>query len=155
MLGLPGDAAVVAALRDLDARLEPAGYSVEAMADTRDAVELIVGCRRDRRFGPLVLVGLGGVYAEVLRDTQVALAPASAAELEQLLLRLRGAAVMRGARGRPPVDVRAAADAAAALSSVAAAHPEVAEIEINPLLVTPSGALGLDARIVLADPRAS
>ena len=121
------------------------------MAETRDGVELIVGCRRDPRFGPLVLVGLGGVYAEVLRDTGVALAPASADELELLLGRLRGAAVLRGARGRPPADVRAAAEAAAALSRVASAHPEIAEIEINPLLVRPSGAVGLDARIVLAE----
>ena len=148
-LGLAGDDAVAAAVRDMEARLAPEGYSVEAMVDTVDAVELIVGCRRDRRFGPLVLVGLGGVYAELLRDTQVALAPASADELELLLLRLRGAAILRGARGRPPVDVRAAAEAAAALSRVASAHPEVAEIEINPLLVRPSGAIGLDARIVL------
>jgi succinyl-CoA synthetase beta subunit len=79
----------------------------------------------------------------------VALAPASADELEELLLSLRGAGVLTGARGRPPVDVRAAAEAAAALSRVAAAHPEIAELEINPLLVTPSGAIGLDARIVL------
>jgi hypothetical protein len=150
MLGLTDDAAVVAAVRDMASRLAPEGFSVEAMADTGDGIELIVGCRRDSRFGPIVLVGLGGVYAEVLRDTQVALAPASAEELEQLLGRLRGAAVLHGARGRQPVDVRAAAEAAAALSRVASAHPEIAEIEINPLLVRPSGAVGLDARIVLA-----
>jgi len=148
-LGLSGEGAVSAAVRGMD-RLEPAGYSVEAMADTRDGVELIVGCRRDRRFGAIVLVGLGGVFAEVLRDTAVALAPASADELELLLGRLRGSAVLRGARGRPPIDVRAAAEAAAALSRVASAHPEIAEIEINPLLGRPSGAIGLDARIVLA-----
>ena len=139
VLGLPADDAVAAAVREMDARLAPEGYSVEAMADGRDGVELIVGCRRDSRFGPIVLVGLGGVYAEVLRDTAVALAPASADELELLLGRLRGAAVLRGARGRPPVDVRAAAEAAAALSVVAATHPEIAEIEINPLLVGPCG----------------
>jgi acetate---CoA ligase (ADP-forming) len=149
VLGLLDDAAVVTAVSDLEARLEPEGYAVEPMADTRNAVELIVGCRRDRRFGPLVLVGLGGIYAELLHDTQVALAPATADELELLLGRLRGVAVLRGARGRPPVDTRAAAEAAAALSCVASAHPEIAEIEINPLLVSPSGAIGLDARIVL------
>jgi hypothetical protein len=120
------------------------------MADTAAGAELIVGCRRDPRFGPLVLVGLGGIHAELMRDVAVALAPAAAGELAELLLSLRGAAVLKGARGRPPLDVRAAAEAAAALSRVAAAHPEIAEIEINPLLVTPDGALGLDARIVLS-----
>ena len=63
--------------------------------------------------------------------------------------------MLTGARGRAPVDVRAAAEAAAALSRVAAAHPEIAEIEINPLLVTPAGAVGLDARVVLASALAS
>ena len=133
----------------MQARLAPAGYAVETQADTSDAVELIIGCRRDPRFGPLVLVGLGGVYAELLRDVRLALAPAAADELEELLLSLRGAGVLTGARGRAPVAVRAAAEAAAALSRVAAAHPEIAEIEVNPLLVTPAGVLGLDARIVL------
>ena len=148
-LGLADDAAVAAAAADMHERLAPSGYSVETMVPTEGGVELIVGARRDPRFGPLVLVGLGGIYAELLRDVRVALAPASADELEELLLSLRGAGVLTGARGRAPVDVRAAAEAAAALSRVAAAHPEIAEIEINPLLVTPSGAIGLDARIVL------
>ena len=134
----------------MDERLAPLGYSVETMVSTEDGVELIVGARRDPRFGPLVLVGLGGIYAELLRDVRVALAPAGPDELEELLLSLRGAGVLTGARGRTAVDVRAAAEAAAALSRVAAAHPEIAEIEINPLLVTPAGAVGLDARVVLA-----
>ena len=114
------------------------------------AVELIVGCRRDPRFGPLVLVGLGGVYAEVLRDVAVALAPAGPEELEELIRSLRGAALLAGARGRPPVDVTAVACAASALSRLAADRPELAEIEINPLLALPEGAVGLDARVVLA-----
>ena len=139
-LGLADDAAVAAAAADMHARLAPEGYSVETLVDAAGGVELIVGARRDPRFGPLVLVGLGGVYAELLRDVRLALAPAGADELEALLLSLRGAGVLTGARGRPAVDVRAAAEAAAALSRVAAAHPEIAEIEINPLLVTPAGA---------------
>ncbi len=148
-LGLADDAAVAAAATDMERRLAPDGFSVETMVDPAGGVELIVGCRRDPRFGPLVLVGLGGVYAELLRDVRLALAPAGADELEALLLSLRGAGVLTGARGRAPVDVRAAAEAAAALSVVAAAHPEIEEIEINPLLVLPGGAVGLDARVVL------
>jgi acyl-CoA synthetase (NDP forming) len=150
-LNLPDDAAVAAAAADMHERLAPEGFSVESLVDTAGGVELIVGCRRDPRFGPLVLVGLGGVYAELLRDVRLALAPAGAGELEALLLSLRGAGILTGARGRAAVDVRAAAEAAAALSRVAAAHPEIAEIEINPLLVTPAGAVGLDARVVLAN----
>ena len=67
-----------------------------------------------------------------------------------MLLSLRGAPLLRSARGRPPVDVGAAAAALAALSRVAAAHPEISELEVNPLLALPGGVVGLDARIVLA-----
>jgi hypothetical protein len=80
----------------------------------------------------------------------VGLAPLDDAAARRLLLSLRGAALLRGARGRPPVDVDAAAHALAAVSRVAAEHPEIAEIEVNPLLAGPRGALGLDARIVMA-----
>ncbi len=66
-----------------------------------------------------------------------------------MLENLRAAALLRGVRGRPPVDLDAAGTAIAAITATAAAHPEITELEINPLLVTPDGALGLDARIVL------
>jgi hypothetical protein len=148
-LGLSDDAAVAAAAIEMGQRLAPEGFSVETMVDTAGGVEVIVGCRRDPRFGPLVLVGLGGIYAELLQDVGLALAPAGADELEALFLSLRGAGALTGARGREPLDVRAAAEAAAAVSRVAATHPEIAEIEINPLLVMPQGTMGLDARVVL------
>ncbi len=147
-LGLVDEHALVAAHERMEAAIAPKGYAVEQMVAAEGAVELIVGCRRDPRFGPLVLVGLGGVYAEVLRDVAVALAPAEPAELEELILSLRGAALLTGARGRASIELAAVAQAAAALSRLAAAHPEIAEIEVNPLLATPDGAIGLDARVV-------
>ena len=104
--------------------------------------------RRDPRFGPMLLVGLGGVYAEVFRDVAVALAPVEAAEAEQLVRSLRCAPLLEGARGKPVLDIAAAARAASALSHLAVCAPWLAELEINPLLVTPSGVLGLDARLV-------
>lgn len=130
--------------------LSAEGYVVERMVSAPVSAEVIVGCRRDPRFGPLVVVGLGGLYAEVLRDVAVALAPAEPEELEGLVRSLEGAALLTGARGLPSLDVAAVARAAAALSQLAAAHPEIAEIEVNPLLVTPDGAIGLDARVVFA-----
>jgi acyl-CoA synthetase (NDP forming) len=149
-LGLATEAGVRAAHAAMDSRLHAPGYCVERMADTRDAVELIAGVRRDPRFGPVAMVGLGGVLAEVLRDVAFALAPVDVDGALALLDRLAGAPLLAGARGRPPVDREAVAAAVAALSTLAAAHPEIAELEVNPLLARPDGCEALDARIVLA-----
>jgi len=150
VLGLRDEPALTRAVADLEERLRPPALSVERMAPVGDGVELLVGARWDRRFGPIVLVGLGGLYTEILRDVAVALAPVDADGAERLLLSLRAAPLLRGARGRPPLDTAAAAEAIERLSRVAASHPEIAEIEVNPLLVTAEGALGLDARLVPA-----
>jgi len=95
-------------------------------------------------------VGLGGVLAEALRDVAFTLAPVPADHALHLLRALRTAALLDGMRGRPPVDVAAAAAAVETITTFAAAHPEIAEIEINPLLVRPDGVLALDSRAVLA-----
>ncbi|MFE5934557.1 acetate--CoA ligase family protein [Streptomyces sp. NPDC056470] len=151
-LRLPDRDALLRAYREMRSRLGAPAYSVEAMADLSDGVELIVGVNRDPRFGPVALVGLGGVLTETLRDVAFALAPVPAARAEALLRGLRSAALLDGVRGRPAVDVAAAAAAVERITTVAAAHPEIAELEVNPLLVRPDGALALDARAVLAPP---
>ena len=148
VLNLRDEAALRAAIADLRTRLDPDALSVEAMAPLHHGVELIAGARWEPRFGPLVLVGLGGVFTETLQDVAVALAPVDADAAEHLLRELRGAPLLLGARGRPPVDLRACAEAVAALSRVAAAHPEIAELEVNPLLALPDRAVALDARAV-------
>jgi hypothetical protein len=133
----------------MEARLSPPGYCVEAMADLRDGVELIVGVQRDPRFGAVAMVGLGGVLTEVLRDVAFALAPVDAGVARRMLDRLTASPLLHGVRGRPAVDVDAAAAAIARVTEVAAAHPELASLEVNPLLARPDGALALDARVVL------
>ncbi|MER6254700.1 acetate--CoA ligase family protein [Streptomyces sp. NPDC001584] len=141
--------ALLAAYREMHARLGAPAYSVEAMADLTDGIELIVGVNQDPRFGPIALVGLGGVLTEALRDVAFALAPVPARRAEALLRGLRSAALLDGVRGRPAVDVAAAAAVIERITTVAAAHPDIAELEVNPLLVRPDGALALDARAVL------
>ncbi|MGI5471393.1 acetate--CoA ligase family protein [Streptomyces sp. CA-132043] len=150
-LGLADADAVRAAAQDMTDRLAPPGFCVEAMADLSGGVEIIVGVRRDPRFGPVVMVGLGGITTEVLRDVTFALAPLVPAQAGELLQRLGAARLLHGVRGRPAVDLDALAGSVAAIAGLAAAHPEIAELEVNPLLATPDGCLGLDARIVLAD----
>jgi acetate---CoA ligase (ADP-forming) len=151
-LGITDPDALAAAYSDLDARLHPEAFSVQAMAPLADGVELLIGARWDPRFGPVALAGLGGVYAEVMRDVAVSLAPVTDARAEAMLRSLKAFPLLDGARGRPALDFAAAAHALAALSQVAAAHPEISELEVNPLLVLPDGAIGLDARIVMKEP---
>jgi acyl-CoA synthetase (NDP forming) len=150
VLGLAAAEALRNAYADLAGRLGATEVSVEAMAPVEDGLELVVGCKRDVRFGPIVLVGIGGIYAEVLDDVAVALAPVDEDEAERLIRSLRATPLLEGARGRPPLDLAAAARATAALSRASAACPEISELEVNPLLVLPDRVLGLDARVVLA-----
>jgi acetate---CoA ligase (ADP-forming) len=145
VLELADDGQLTSAYGQLDAR----ECSVEAMAPLEDGVELIVGAKRDPRFGAIVLVGLGGVYAEILDDVAVALAPVDEGQAERLIRSLRGAPLLEGTRGRPPLDIPAAAAAVAAVSRAAAACAAVAELDVNPLLVLPQSAVALDARVLV------
>jgi acyl-CoA synthetase (NDP forming) len=151
-LALGDQAALERAVADMEHRLHPPAYSVERMADLDAGIELIIGARWDPRFGALVMVGAGGINAETLHDVAVALAPIDHAQALDLIRRLRVAALLAGARGRPPLDIEAAAAALLVLSEVAAEHPEIADLEINPLLVTPEGAIALDARALAREP---
>jgi acetate---CoA ligase (ADP-forming) len=153
VVGIEDEAALLAAWSDMTDRLDPPSVVVERLVDADASVELIVGCKRDPRFGPVLLVGFGGIFTEVLDDVAVALAPARPEQIRTLLLELRGAELLTGARGRPRLAIDAAAEGAAAVSRVGAAHPELESIEINPLLVTDTSAVGLDARLVYDQPR--
>ena len=148
VLNIAGEGQLRAAYADIARALEPERCTVERMAPLTDGIELLIGARWDPRFGPVALAGSGGLYAEILRDTAVRLAPVTEAEAEAMLRALRIAPLLTGARGRPRLDIDAAATALAALSRVAAAHPELAELEINPLLVTRTEAIALDARFI-------
>ena len=151
-LGLADADAVRVAYARLAGALDPASFSVERMAPVADGVELLIGARWDPRLGPVALAGAGGLHAELLRDTAVALAPVTVDRARRMISALRIAPLLAGARGRRPLDIDASAHALAALSVLAASHPELAALEVNPLLVLPSGAVALDARFVTRQP---
>jgi acyl-CoA synthetase (NDP forming) len=126
-----------------------AGVLVAQMA--QGGTELILGTKQDPMFGPVVMVGLGGIFAEVFRDVALQVAPVDEAQALAMLRSLKSFPLLDGARGRPRADVAAAARAVANLSRVAARHADaVAEIDINPLLVLDAGqgAFALDALLV-------
>jgi hypothetical protein len=118
-------------------------------------IEMILGMIRDAQFGPVVLMGFGGVHAELLEDTVTALPPFDAAIAERLIGGLRMRALLDGTRGRPMVDVEAFCRAAAAFSSIVPAVADlVREIDINPVMVLERGCIALDALFVPAAPAA-
>lgn len=124
------------------------GVLVEKMGAS--GVELIVGARRDPEWGPVLMVGLGGIWIEALKD--VRLLPATATEQTILdeLQQLKGVALLNGLRGSLPVDTQAVAQVVATLGKVMLSCPEVIEIDINPLVAYPDGAVALDALVVTA-----
>jgi acyl-CoA synthetase (NDP forming) len=129
--------------------LELDGILVEPMA--AGGLELIVGARNDGEWGPVILVGMGGVMAEVLRDAALIPAIAPRAAMKDALLSLSGAALFGGYRGSEAVDLEAALDVVEALARVVRCHPEIAEVDLNPVVLHTKGkgASVLDALIVI------
>ena len=113
--------------------------------------EVIVGVTRDATFGPLVMFGLGGVYVEALADVSFRLAPLTAADAEEMIDEVRSARLLTGLRGAPAADRAALVDAIVRVGQLAADHPEITELDINPLLALPEGqgVIAVDARIIL------
>ncbi len=108
--------------------------------EIRDAIEMIVGIENDASFGPAVMCGLGGIYAEVLKDVAFRLAPVSHAEAHAMIRELRAFAMLDGARGKPPGDIEALVETIVALSAMALdQQASLKELDINPLFVLPAG----------------
>lgn len=128
------------------------GVLVERMCPP--GIELVVGAKRDPQWGPVVLVGLGGVLVEALADLRLLPPDLPEAAIAEEILRLRSARLLRGFRGAPPVDVSAVARVAARVGDLVLAAPEITEIDINPLIVLRdgNGVVALDALVTAADP---
>ena len=125
------------------------GFSVSAME--KPGVDLLVGVHDNACFGPVLTVGLGGVFTELFDDVAYARAPVSKVRAEALVRSLKGASLLDGVRGGQAVDLKAAASCISKLSNAAAARRDFDAIEINPLRVTSEGAVALDALIVSND----
>ncbi len=123
------------------------GLLISPMID--DGIDLIIGTQRDPVMGPVIMVGLGGIYTEILQDVRLSLAPVSAARALSMLQSLRGAAIFQGARGQQAINLKAAADAISRLSVLAVNNVKhISSIEINPLRATNNKVIALDALII-------
>jgi acyl-CoA synthetase (NDP forming) len=116
-------------------------------------VEVAAGGLRDPQFGPVVMIGLGGILVEVMGDVAFGLAPLSTGDAHRLIESLRGYAVLTGARGREPVDLDALAGTVSAVGDLLATRPEIVDLDLNPLLATPRGAVTVDWRITVQEIR--
>ena len=111
--------------------------------------ECVLGVSHDDLFGPTVMFGLGGVFVEIFADVAFRVPPFDKAEARRMIAQTKGAKLLAGARGRPAADVGALVDVIMKLQRLAVDHADrIAELDINPLVVSPSGAVALDALIV-------
>jgi acyl-CoA synthetase (NDP forming) len=147
VLGLRGEPAVRHAYQAMADRFAGRldGVLVQSMAP--EGVEVLCGITQEPVFGPLVVFGLGGVATDVLGDTGARLTPLTDLDADELIRSVRSAPLLLGHRGRPPVDIAALQDALLRLSRLAEDHPDLAELDLNPIIARPDGAVAVDARV--------
>lgn len=151
-MGLTDTAALHAAFADMTTRLGPNGYVIEQMDTRPGVIELVVAARRDPTFGPVVVVGAGGVTAELDPDSVLELAPCTPQTALGMLQQLRIWPLLQGWRSRPGVAVQAIVTLIVAVSDTLRGHPELAEIEINPVRAGADAAIAVDALLVTTQP---
>jgi len=155
-LGITGELQLSEALKGLSiaasaAGLSAEGYLVERMATP--GVEMVIGGTIDERFGPVIMVGLGGVFIEILGDIAFRVCPITRRDARSMLEQLRGWPLLQGARGRPPCNIEALIDALVSVGGpeglLMQAQGQLSEVDINPLIVSSAGAVACDARMIL------
>ena len=155
VLGLQNDDDVAGAYGRLTAKalqqgIELQGILVQEMISGNR--ELVLGLNRDPQFGPCVMVGMGGVFAEVLSDTAFRMAPLDQFEAEEMIGDLKCAKMLGAFRGQGPVDMQSLCRAIQGVAAIGMEHPEVAEIDVNPLVIEPGGAIkAVDGLVVLGE----
>jgi succinyl-CoA synthetase beta subunit len=149
VLDVTGAAAVRGACARLRARAGAARFVVQERVGP--GVELLLGARRDETFGPVVVLGAGGVLAEVLRDVSVRLAPPGQGEVEAMLAEGARGRLLAGPRGLPPVAPGALVPLVLAVAALIAAEPRIREIDVNPLIAAGTAVVAVDA-LVIAGP---
>jgi acetate---CoA ligase (ADP-forming) len=155
LLGLSGAEQVQAAAREMAAAVAAAGHTVERFLVQRmvgEGVELLVGVVNDASFGPVVACGAGGTAVELLKDVAVRITPLTDRDAAEMVRSLATFPLLDGYRGAPKADVAALEELLLRVSALVEAHPEVAELDCNPVKVLPQGAVVVDARVRVEAP---
>jgi succinyl-CoA synthetase beta subunit len=152
LLGVADEEEVREGYRTLEARAAAAGVALEAVLVehmVRGKREFVVGLTRDRLFGPVVMFGLGGIFTEALHDVAFAVTPLSDQDVDELIDAIEARALLGPFRGSPAVNRRALAGVIRAVAQMAQDHPEIREIDVNPLLFDDADPVAVDALIAV------
>lgn len=122
------------------------GVSLEEMVR---GTELIIGTTEDKQFGPMIMFGVGGIFVEVYKDVSFRLVPITTGDAKDMLNEIKGKALLKGVRGLPEANVDQLVEILMNISNLVTKYPEIKEMDINPLIITNTGAVAADARIVL------
>ena len=139
--------AIVAAVKRAEPGATIDGVSVQRMADA--GIEVIAGMTTDAQFGPVLMFGLGGVLVEVLKDVAFRVVPITQRDARQMMREIQGFPLLQGYRGQEPADIEALEALLLQLSSFIEAHPDLEELDLNPVFAYPKGAVAVDARMTL------
>lgn len=129
------------------------GVQIQEMTDIDTGVETILGMNRDPQFGPVLMFGLGGIFVEVLEDVSFRIAPISESEVREMINDLKSSPLLRGARGKKPVNIDSLVETIQRFSQLVSDIPAVLELDINPLVVTPEEAKAIDLRLTVDEER--
>jgi acyl-CoA synthetase (NDP forming) len=124
------------------------GVAVQKMAPA--GTEVIVGMSKDPQFGPVMMFGLGGIFVEVLKDVAFRIVPLEARDAKEMVGEIKGFPVLEGVRGEDPADLAALEGLILKVSEFVEAHPEIDELDLNPVFAYKDGVIAVDARIVVA-----
>ena len=125
------------------------GVSVQKMA--RPGVEVIIGMSKDAQFGPVIMFGLGGILVEILKDVSFRIVPLARRDAREMIREIKGYPLLEGYRGQEPVDVANLEELILKVSSFVEQHPEVEELDLNPIFAYSDGAVAVDARVILGE----
>jgi acyl-CoA synthetase (NDP forming) len=149
-LSLSGAESVRAAAREIEAAVRASGHRLEGFVVqpmTQAGVELLIGVVHDESFGPVIACAAGGTSVELVRDVAVRITPLTDLDAGEMLRRLRTFPLLEGYRGAPACDISAVEDVLLRISALVDAHPEIAELDANPVVAQTDGAVIVDARI--------
>lgn len=138
---------ILKAVRQRNPKAHIEGVSVQKMVPP--GVEIIIGMTKDAQFGPVLMFGLGGIFVEILKDVSFRIVPLERRDAREMIEEIKGYPLLKGYRGKEAVDITTLEELLLKVSTFAENHPEIKEIDLNPIFVYKEGATAVDARIIL------